>query len=67
MAKLELRRLGNAPATATPERRPPSVTPVAQRSSPGRVNHPVQADAAAAPTHLVQKLYTKIQDLGLDD
>ena len=67
MAKLELRRLGNAPATATPVRRLPSVTPVEQRSSPGRVNRPVQADAAAAPTHLVQKLYTTIQDLGLND
>jgi lipoprotein NlpI len=39
MAKLELRRLGNAPATA-----------VAQRSSPRRVDRPVQAYAAAAPT-----------------
>jgi tetratricopeptide (TPR) repeat protein len=62
MAKLELRRLGNAPVTATPERRPPSVTPVAQGSSPGRVNGPVQANAAAAPTHPVQGLYMKIQD-----
>jgi hypothetical protein len=68
MAKLELRRLGNAPATATPERRPPSVTPVVQGSSPGRVNGPVQADAAAAPTHPVQELgYMRIQDRSIND
>jgi hypothetical protein len=50
MAKLELRRLGNAPATATPERRPPSVIPVAQEPSLGRVDarDRPEADAGAA-------------------
>jgi lipoprotein NlpI len=48
MAKLELRRLGNVPATATPNRRPPSVTPVAQEPSLGRVDRSVEADATAA-------------------
>ena len=52
MAKLELRRLGNAPATATLEQRPTSVTPtsvtpVAQESWLGRVGGSVEADATA--------------------
>jgi lipoprotein NlpI len=48
MAKLELRRLGNVPVTEAANRRPPSVTPVAQEPSLGRVDRSVEADATAA-------------------
>ena len=48
MAKLELRRLGHISATATPNRRPTSVTPVAQEPWLGRVDGSVEADATAA-------------------
>jgi lipoprotein NlpI len=48
MAKLELRRLGNVSAAATPNRKPTLVTPVAQESWLGRVGGSVEADATAA-------------------